>query len=217
MKGVLASVGLVLVTAGPASADLVFFQTGRSLSVKSHRVEGSTIILELRSGGEMQCDLSLVADVQPDEVPYPEPAPPEIAEMVAPGKIASAALREHAQYGPIIQKLAEEQGVDSTLVRAVIQVESGYQPRARSRKGALGLMQLMPATARQYGVRNLFDPTANIEAGIKHLKSLLDRFPLALALAAYNAGEAAVEKFRGVPPYPETQAYVSRILALVGS
>ena len=218
MKGVLASVGLLLITAGPASADLVFFQTGRSISVKSHRVEGSTIILELRNGGEMQCDLSLVAEVKPDEVPYPEPEPAAIAEeAVASAKGPSAALRDSAQYGPLIQKISEEQGVDSTLVRAVIQVESGYQPRARSSKGALGLMQLMPATARHYGVRNLFDPKANIEAGIKHLKSLLDRFPLALALAAYNAGEAAVEKFRGVPPYPETQAYVSRILALVGS
>ena len=80
----------------------------------------------------------------------------------------------------------------------------------------MGLMQLMPATARQYAVRNPYDPAANIEAGIKHLKSLLARFPPALALAAYNAGDAAVERFGGIPPYAETRSYVSRILRLVG-
>jgi soluble lytic murein transglycosylase-like protein len=99
-------------------------------------------------------------------------------------------------------------------VRAVIQVESGYQERARSPKGAMGLMQLMPDTAKQYAVANPYDPTSNIEAGIKHLRSLLDRFPVSLALAAYNAGEAAIERFRGVPPYQETRDYVSRILQL---
>jgi soluble lytic murein transglycosylase-like protein len=78
-------------------------------------------------------------------------------------------------------------------------------------------MQLMPQTARLYGVKNAYDPKSNIEAGIQHLKSLLAQFPLTLALAAYNAGEAAVERFRGVPPYPETQEYVAKILKLIGS
>ena len=77
-------------------------------------------------------------------------------------------------------------------------------------------MQLMPATARQYGVSNAYDPVTNIEAGIKHLKSLLDRFPLELALAAYNAGQATVERFGGFPPYSETRLYVDRVLKLVG-
>ncbi len=116
-------------------------------------------------------------------------------------------------YGDIIDTVAAEQGVDARLVRAVIQVESAYQARARSRKGAMGLMQLMPDTARQYAVADPYDPRANIEAGIKHLKALLERFPLALALAAYNAGEAAVERFNGIPPYAETRSYVSAILA----
>jgi soluble lytic murein transglycosylase-like protein len=96
----------------------------------------------------------------------------------------------------------------------VIQVESAYHERARSPKGAMGLMQLMPATARQYAVQDPYDPASNIEAGIKHLKSLLQRLPVALALAAYNAGEAAVERFNGIPPYRETQDYVSRIMRL---
>ena len=103
------------------------------------------------------------------------------------------------------------------LVRALIRVESGDLPTARSNKGAMGLMQLMPSTARHYKVRNPYDPKANIAAGAKHLKSLLDRFrAVDLALAAYNAGEGAVKKFNGVPPYRETRDYVSRILALAG-
>jgi soluble lytic murein transglycosylase-like protein len=112
--------------------------------------------------------------------------------------------------------MAAEKGVDASLVRAVIQVESAYEPRARSTKGAVGLMQVMPATGRQYGITNLYDPSANIRAGVTHLRNLLDRFPLALALAAYNAGETAVERFSGIPPYPETIDYVSKVRALAG-
>ena len=116
-----------------------------------------------------------------------------------------------------IDRHAADQSVDPKLVRAVIQVESNYQTRARSPKGAMGLMQLMPSTARVYRVRNPFDPRTNIEAGIKHLKSLIDRFGrVELGLAAYNAGEGAVTKFNGIPPYRETRNYVSRILALAG-
>jgi soluble lytic murein transglycosylase-like protein len=81
-------------------------------------------------------------------------------------------------------------------------------------KGARGLMQLMPDTARQYGVGNSYNPTANLDAGIKHLRSLLDRFDLKLAIAAYNAGEAAVQRFGGIPPYRETRDYVTRVLGL---
>jgi soluble lytic murein transglycosylase-like protein len=80
----------------------------------------------------------------------------------------------------------------------------------------MGLMQLMPETARQYGVKDPYDPAANIEGGIKHLKTLLQRLPRDLALAAYNAGEAAVERFHGIPPYPETRSYVAQIIQLLG-
>ena len=103
------------------------------------------------------------------------------------------------------------------LVSALIQVESGYRPRARSSRGAMGLMQLMPATVREYKVGNPFEPKANIEGGIRHLKSLIDRFGVVeMALAAYNAGEGAVAKFKGIPPYRETRNYVARILSLAG-
>jgi soluble lytic murein transglycosylase-like protein len=107
--------------------------------------------------------------------------------------------------------------VPAQLVRAVIKVESNYQERARSRKGAMGLMQLMPDTARRFSVADPYNPRQNIEGGTRYLKTLLDRFPtLGLALAAYNAGEAAVDRFRGIPPYAETQNYVSQILRLLG-
>ena len=119
-------------------------------------------------------------------------------------------------FRDIISVAAARHGVDARLVHALIQVESAYHSNARSPKGAMGLMQLMPSTARQYGVINLYDPKTNIETGIRHLKSLLTRFPdLPLALAAYNAGEGAVERFGGIPPFKETRDYVSRILRLL--
>jgi soluble lytic murein transglycosylase-like protein len=121
-----------------------------------------------------------------------------------------------AAYRGIIARLAETHGVDARLIHAVISVESAYRPRARSPKGARGLMQLMPATARQYGVRNAYQANANLDAGVRHLKMLLDRFALRDALAAYNAGEATVRRFGGVPPFRETRAYVERVLALAG-
>jgi soluble lytic murein transglycosylase-like protein len=197
----------LLSTAAPARAELIFFNTGRSMSIKGHRVEGESLVLELRGGGEIVCEASIVARIAPDEVPYPEP------EADAPGlPVPSTAVA--GPYREIIDRVAAEQDVPVKLVRAVIEVESAYNVRARSPKGAMGLMQLMPATARQYALADPYDPASNIEAGIKHLKSLLQRLPIALALAAYNAGEAAVQRFNGIPPYPETRNYVSRILAI---
>jgi soluble lytic murein transglycosylase-like protein len=198
----------LLAWATPARAELVFFTSGRTQSVKSHRLEGGSLVLILRGGGEVVCDPAIVARITENEVPYPEPV-----EIVEPVLVTSSTP---APFAEIIDRVAAREGVDARLVRAVIEVESGYKPNARSPKGAMGLMQLMPATARQYAVKNPYDPAANIEAGIKHLKSLLARFPPALALAAYNAGDAAVERFGGIPPFAETRSYVSRILQIVG-
>ena len=130
-------------------------------------------------------------------------------------EVAVSLLQVDPRYTAIIDRFSSEQGVSARLVQAVIQVESAYHQNARSKKGAMGLMQLMPETARQYAVSDPYDPAANIEAGVKHLKSLLDRLPLSLALAAYNAGEAAVQRFRGIPPYPETRNYVNSVLRLI--
>ena len=113
-----------------------------------------------------------------------------------------------------IKEVADRHGVRADLVAAVIEAESEFNPRAVSRRGARGLMQLMPKTAATLGVDDPFDPKANIEAGVKHLRAMMDRFDnnIPLALAAYNAGEVAVIKHHGIPPYRETRAYVKRIL-----
>jgi len=118
------------------------------------------------------------------------------------------------RYDEIILSAAERYGVDPALVRAVVKAESDFNETARSRKGAQGLMQLMPETARLHNVANVYDPEDNIEGGVQHLRLLLDRYrgDLRLALAAYNAGVQAVEKHGGVPPFTETKEYVRRVL-----
>jgi soluble lytic murein transglycosylase-like protein len=124
--------------------------------------------------------------------------------------------RSPTSFEPLIQEQASRHGVRPDLVRAVIQVESGFDPRAVSPKGAKGLMQLMPTTARLFGVTNVFDPAQNIGAGVRYLRSLLDRYRSEeLALAAYNAGPGAVDRYDSqVPPFPETVDYVRRIRAV---
>jgi soluble lytic murein transglycosylase-like protein len=122
-----------------------------------------------------------------------------------------------AQIDRCINEAAARHRVDPNLVRALIKVESNFNPRARSSKGAMGLMQLMPATARQYEVSNPFDAAQNVDAGVRHLKGLLQNFrgDVPLTLAAYNAGQGAVERNRGIPPYTETRNYVRRITGLM--
>ena len=122
-------------------------------------------------------------------------------------------------YDDLISEHSKTHGVRPDLVRAVMQVESGFNPLARSPKGAMGLMQLMPATAKQYGVRNAFNPVENVRAGVAYLRELLDRYNdnETLALAAYNAGPGAVDKHgQTVPPYRETRSYVDRINGMAG-
>jgi soluble lytic murein transglycosylase-like protein len=126
--------------------------------------------------------------------------------------------RRAAVYDGVIREQADLHGVDANLVRAVIQAESAYNPKAVSVKGAMGLMQLMPTTAAEYGVRNAFDPVENIKAGVAYLKSLLVKYRenIELTLAAYNAGPGAVKKYGGtVPPYKETKNYVQKIRGAV--
>jgi soluble lytic murein transglycosylase-like protein len=205
---------LVLAMATPASADLIFFSESRSMSVKSHRFEGDRIVVALRGGGEMAFDRSMVLKVTPDEVPYPEEEE-SMAKAEETPQLPSEMLVERTPYDPLIESASDRHGVPARLLKAVIQVESAFQARARSHKGAMGLMQLMPETARLYRTRNLYDPKSNIEAGTRHLKKLLGEFELPLALAAYNAGEAAVRRFGGIPPYSETQTYVAKVLGLL--
>ena len=215
----LATCVLALATASMASAEIVVLTSGRTLSVKGHKIDGESVTLTLRSGGEVTCDRSLIEKIVADEVEHPDPQAPVAAAETDPKlpAVDRGALLRESIYGELIEAAAEAHGVDPMLVQALIQVESNYRPRAKSNKGAMGLMQLMPATAREYKVRNAYDPKSNIDAGVRKLKSLIDKWGgLELALAAYNAGEGAVARFKGIPPYRETQNYVSRILAIAG-
>jgi soluble lytic murein transglycosylase-like protein len=129
-------------------------------------------------------------------------------------QIPEGAIARRTALWPAVEETARHNGLDPRLVDLVIRMESGYNPRAVSPKGARGIMQLMPDTASLYNVANVFDPLQNIRAGVHYLKDLLQRFNsnVALALAAYNAGPGAVEKHGGVPPYDETRNYVKAIL-----
>lgn len=131
---------------------------------------------------------------------------------------ASKYLKKNKQkYAPLIAKAANKYKLDEKLLHAVIQTESAYNPNAVSTAGAVGLMQLMPETAKRYGVNNRRDASQNIEGGARYLKDLLEMFNsnLKLAVASYNAGEGAVKKYQNkIPPYPETQNYVKQVLAL---
>ena len=120
-----------------------------------------------------------------------------------------------SQILSMIDKVARKHGVDEKLVRALVRQESGFNPKATSHCGAMGLMQLMPSTAKGLGVKDAYNPVQNVEGGVKYLKSMLNRYNgnVILALAAYNAGPGAVDKYDGVPPYKETQNYVKNILA----
>jgi hypothetical protein len=197
---------------GVASADLVYLVNGRSLSVKEYRVEGRKARLVLRNGGEVECDVSLISRVEPDEVPYPEPVSDAPSQVVVAARVSAGS----GPFAELIEPLAVQHRVPSALVRAVVETESAYRPSARSPKGAMGLMQLMPATALQYAVRDPYDPRTNLEAGIRHLRMLLDRYDIGVALAAYNAGEGAVQRYGGIPPYRETREYVVKVLRRAG-
>lgn len=144
----------------------------------------------------------------------------DAAAAASPHRSARSAtewLAKSAQYDALIDGAARADTVQAALVRAVIVVESGFNPKAVSKKGAVGLMQLQPATARRYGVKNMFDPDQNVRAGVHYLRDLLARYGsnIELALAAYNAGEDAVERYgRQIPPFPETLNYVPSVMAV---
>jgi soluble lytic murein transglycosylase-like protein len=212
LRALLLGVAILCASSAPASAELVYFPSGRALSVKAVRAQGDRLILYLRSGGTIEVDPVIIARVEPDEVEYAE----EILEQLPFARSLREAPAVPSQYRALVEASAKRHGVDPKLVHAVIQVESAYHSRAVSSAGARGLMQIMPATGRQYGALDLFDPKVNVDAGVRHLKMLLSRYAdVAMALAAYNAGEGAVDRFKGIPPFRETQNYVTRILRIL--
>jgi soluble lytic murein transglycosylase-like protein len=188
---------LVLAAAPRARAEIALLASGQTLKLEGHRVEGELLALVLKGGGEVQLPPSAVRGFVPDEVLEEVGSPATGAEIA---RLVEASARKH--------------GLDPALVLAVVSVESGFKPEAVSPKGAQGLMQLMPRTAASLGVQDPFDPEQNVDAGVRHLESLVRLYDgnLTRALAAYNAGQGAVAKHGGVPPYRETRAYVKKVL-----
>jgi soluble lytic murein transglycosylase-like protein len=140
-----------------------------------------------------------------------------LALALAPCLFSASSADLRKLYDPVIKKVAGTHRIDPELVHIIIRAESNYDSFAISDKGAMGLMQLMPATARQYGVNNVFDPAQNIEGGVRYLKDLVNLYrgqanQTQLVLAAYNAGQEAVRKYKGIPPYPETKVYIAGIM-----
>jgi Transglycosylase SLT domain len=219
IRSLLTAVFLLASAASPALAELVVFQEGRVVKADSYRVIGDQLEIGLAGGGSYLVDLDRVERIVDDEVVISDVE----VKQADLGTLVSYDLsyREdrkplfNTPYDRMITIEAKRFGVDASLVSALIRAESNYEPRAVSRKGARGLMQLMPATARRLSVAYPFDPVSNVRAGVRYLKELLDRFDQRpdLILAAYNAGENAVETFGGVPPYRETVGYVKRILS----
>lgn len=226
LSGIVLS-GLLLAGALPARGVLVVFGDGRLLRVEAYQLEDEErIALSLPGGGTITIPLELVDRIVDEEYERPRPgnAGDGGAVASAPDARSRRSVRAFEEnllvaslYSKEILDAAKAHRVDPTLIAAVIRAESNFDPSAISRKGARGLMQLMPATARRLGVLRAFDPRENIRGGTAYLAELADRFgetAVELILAAYNAGERAVEEFGGIPPYRETRAYVRRVTAL---
>jgi soluble lytic murein transglycosylase-like protein len=191
---------LLLWTAGTAMAgEYAILVNGSRLHVDHHESEGAVVRL-FTGSGSIEMNAAQVREFEVEEYP-PAPA---MASAPAPQPALSPQQ--------LADRAAEKYGLPRELVRSVMKAESGFAPQAVSQKGAIGLMQLMPATAQTLGA-DPHDPAANVDAGTRYLRELLEKYNGGLrhALAAYNAGPAAVEKYQGVPPYPETVNYIRRV------
>jgi hypothetical protein len=218
--------GLGLLGASPARAELVVLTDGNVLKVTGYEAVGEQAWITLSFGGRMTVPIERVERVVDDEVVSAPPAD-EVETAVAEAPAPPIPLRfaedqpvPEGPYGALIYETARRHAVNPQIVAALIRQESAGNRRAVSHKGARGLMQLMPATAIRFGIRkeHLFEPEHNLEAGVRYLSWLLDQFPndLAKVLAAYNAGENAVARYQGIPPYKETRNYVKRIFGTLG-
>ena len=213
VTGLVAVLCFVVPTVAPTSSEVVYFASGEVLPIAQHWIEDGEVVLKLRGGGEVRWDPALIARIELDRSPRRRPDGPVELQSIVPEEPSGRMLAR--PYGALIQKAAQDHGVNPYLLHALIEVESRYKASAESPKGAMGLMQLMPALAAEYAVHDPFDPPSNIDAGTRHLRTLIDRYGIADALAAYNAGEGSVRRFDGIPPFPETYKYVNRIMDLV--
>jgi soluble lytic murein transglycosylase-like protein len=197
---------LILLVSPVFATEVAVLGTGFRLRAERHETVGSVVRL-YNAGGFTEIDASLIEGFEKEESAPAVPA-------AAPAMPASSAAHPKAgNLKEMIDSVAKKYDLPPEFIRSVIATESAYQPNAVSPKGAVGLMQLMPATAKAYGA-DARDPAQNLEAGTRHLRDLLVQYDgdSARALAAYNAGAGAVNKYNGVPPYSETQNYVYRVI-----
>ena len=198
---------LLTLAAGPAArAEYIVLQSGLRLHVTGYELVGEKYRLQLQ-GGWMDVSVADVVKIEPEEVFVPVIQPP----AAAPTSAAQAA--NQPPFHEFVIAAASRYGVDAELISSVMEVESHFNPKAVSVKNARGLMQLLPETAARLGVKDIFDPQQNIDAGTHYLHDLLQLYnnDLTLALAAYNAGPDKVQKYGDVPPYRETQSYVKQV------
>jgi soluble lytic murein transglycosylase-like protein len=193
---------LALISLSACASDIAVLRNGFTIQHESREAIGNTMRLYTAA------DKSSYIDIPTDQIERIEKAPATPVSTASPSPASRPGLQE------VIQGASDKQLLDVDLVNSVIRAESGFNPHAVSAKGARGLMQLMPGTASNLGVKDSFDPKANVEGGTQYLRWLLDRYnyDLAKALAAYNAGPNRVEQYHGIPPYSETRAYVARII-----
>lgn len=196
------------VSAVTASADTLFLSSGKTLKIDALICDASMCTATL-AGGDVQLRAVDVLRVEPDELVDIEPALPVSADGGSAGESKPPRTIEQ-----IVADAAHKYALPRSLVRAVARAESALNPAAVSPKGAQGVMQLMPGTAKELGVRDAFDPAENIDAGVRLLRQLLEKYDgrVAEALAAYNAGPGAVARHKGVPPYRETRGYIRKIV-----
>jgi len=211
---------VLTIPAAPAVAELVLLVDGHVLKVDGFELAGDRVRFDLPSGGRLELSLLRIERIVDDEIEAEKvPLPSEIATGIRLGFDDSHPVPE-TPFGDLIYATAQRHELNPELIAAVVRAESAFDPRAVSTKGAVGLLQLMPATAARFGAEGdaLFDPASNLDAGVRYLKWLRQRFAgdLPKILAGYNAGEGTVERYDGVPPFRETRDFIRRIYSFLG-